>query len=427
MIILSFAQKQVAAFQVEVERETPRIKTSLERGDEELADFLKKVKQTFDREKEFRLLLPEEEAQLYYWSTLSTQVDRELVLKLAKKKDVLLEDHYFSFKEAVTIDNKVYFQLLKTNRSSLQPFLQQLALAGLQPQVIETPAFALARLKRFEKEPLLLICRLNQKEDLLLAVFAGRVLAKSVVKKSDRSLKIKEFKQEVKTNWQLDLKENLKPLSVLDSVKGLALRGPLEEKGNFLNLKMPPLEETDAKETTSVSPLPRPRMSFLTLAGLTLASTALVALIGGGIVVYQKALQKLETTTKTATNKQLPLASTNTEVTPTVIVTDSDGLRREEVRLKILNGAGVAGTAGQAKDFLADLGYKQIETGNADNFTYQQTEIFVSSDNEELFELLKNDLSSVYSVDEEMKQLEEDEIESLDGLIIVGKLTVEKE
>ena len=82
-------------------------------------------------------------------------------------------------------------------------------------------------------------------------------------------------------------------------------------------------------------------------------------------------------------------------ITPTVIPptpTPTPNFKKEEVKIKILNGSGVRGKATEIKDILRKKGYAEILTDNADNFDFEITEIQVKADKKQLGEMMKNDL-----------------------------------
>ncbi len=147
-------------------------------------------------------------------------------------------------------------------------------------------------------------------------------------------------------------------------------------------------------------------ISLVVLVGL--------ALVGGGIFVYKKALSKKETPSvafqPTPTLEALP-----TEEIPT----PTSNLVRAELKIKVLNGTGVVGAAGKAAQFLENLGYQDVKTSNADRFDYQKTMIQIKEEKREFLELLKKDLSTKFVLGEEIKTLPEEE--SFDVIIILGK------
>ena len=81
---------------------------------------------------------------------------------------------------------------------------------------------------------------------------------------------------------------------------------------------------------------------------------------------------------------------TPTETPPSP--TPTPNFKKEEVKIKILNGSGVKGKATEIKEILRKKGYVEILTDNADNFDYTVTEIQVKNDKKQLGEMMKNDL-----------------------------------
>ncbi|VVA43417.1 Cell envelope-related transcriptional attenuator [Candidatus Roizmanbacteria bacterium] len=82
-------------------------------------------------------------------------------------------------------------------------------------------------------------------------------------------------------------------------------------------------------------------------------------------------------------------------VTPTAVPpspTPTPNFKKEEIKIKILNGSGVKGKATEIKEILRKKGYVEILTDNADNFDFTITEIQVKNDKKQLGEMIKNDL-----------------------------------
>ena len=82
-------------------------------------------------------------------------------------------------------------------------------------------------------------------------------------------------------------------------------------------------------------------------------------------------------------------------VTPTTIPpspTPTPDFKKEDVKIKILNGSGLKGKATEIKEILKNKGYMDIVTGNADNFDFKITEIQVKKDKAQLGNMIKNDL-----------------------------------
>jgi hypothetical protein len=93
-----------------------------------------------------------------------------------------------------------------------------------------------------------------------------------------------------------------------------------------------------------------------------------------------------------------------TKTTPTPAITAAPSptptisLDKTKIGVQVLNGGGVAGAGSKMKTFLTDKGYNVKDVGNAKEYNFENTEILVKSDNENLLEVLKTDLSSQYTV-----------------------------
>jgi len=103
---------------------------------------------------------------------------------------------------------------------------------------------------------------------------------------------------------------------------------------------------------------------------------------------------------------------------PTKTSTPAVEVKRSELKVKVLNGSGVKGAAGIAKDLLESLGYKNVATGNADRNDYEGTSVAVKAGKKAVWEVVKTDLGSKYTVDGEMGVLGEGE--GFDAVIILG-------
>lgn len=99
-------------------------------------------------------------------------------------------------------------------------------------------------------------------------------------------------------------------------------------------------------------------------------------------------------TTPTPTGKTTPTVTGKTTPTPT----GTSSLDRENLKIIVQNGGGVAGAATKGSDFLKELGYTIVSSGNADDFDYEETEIKVKSTKKAYLDQLKKDLSEDYTV-----------------------------
>ena len=92
--------------------------------------------------------------------------------------------------------------------------------------------------------------------------------------------------------------------------------------------------------------------------------------------------------------------------------TPTPNFKKEEVKIKILNGSGVKGKATEIKEILRKKGYVEILTDNADNFDYKITEIQVKKDKPQLGEMMKNDLKD-YVISPKITVLDDKEASDL--------------
>lgn len=114
--------------------------------------------------------------------------------------------------------------------------------------------------------------------------------------------------------------------------------------------------------------------------------------------------------------KKVTISPTSTLQTPTPTPTPS--FKKEDLKIKILNGSGTAGKATDVKDILKKIGYQDIVTGNADNFDFTTSELQVKKSKSEATMMLQKDLADYVST---FKTSELAATESADILLIIGK------
>lgn len=129
-------------------------------------------------------------------------------------------------------------------------------------------------------------------------------------------------------------------------------------------------------------------LSFATLLALSKLNT-------GSLI--PKTLPTFFTTQPIATSTPIPPTPT-----PTIVI------NKKDIKIKVLNGTGETGKAGQIKELLKTFGYEEILTGNADNTDYERTEIHVKKDRKHIVDTLKKDLEDNV-VDPKVLTLDEEE------------------
>lgn len=98
--------------------------------------------------------------------------------------------------------------------------------------------------------------------------------------------------------------------------------------------------------------------------------------------------------------------------TPTIEV------KREEVKVQVLNGTGIPGQAGSTKTLLTDKGYKNVITGNASKYDYTQSEVQIKKGKEYLQNTVLADIKTLID-SPKVTELSETDVE--DVVIIIGK------
>jgi len=119
--------------------------------------------------------------------------------------------------------------------------------------------------------------------------------------------------------------------------------------------------------------------------------------------------------TITIENKESPTTTPAATSTPS----PTPSIERSDLTVQVLNGSGVSGAAGVAKDYLEGLGYEDVETGNASLYDYEETEVSIKEDVEEYLDMIIEDLSDEYEVATDSGVLDEDG--DFDVEIIIGK------
>ncbi len=212
-----------------------------------------------------------------------------------------------------------------------------------------------------------------------------------------------------------------KPEEVIAEIKEEAQK--IEEAADKLEDVMPGPEETPPPERAVVSelyqqkpPLISPEYvvdsgsSMKPLFVWSLVVIGIALLTGGILLVVVKGFQGL------------PIAAKPTPtptVAPTPIPTSVPVVNRSDMKIQVLNGGGVAGSGSKMKAFLEEKGYTVSEVKNADEFTFEETEVHVKADKVSYADLLKKDLGENYTVGTSTADLSLDS--TFDAQVIVGK------
>lgn len=126
----------------------------------------------------------------------------------------------------------------------------------------------------------------------------------------------------------------------------------------------------------------------------------LVGALVGGLITYFSGISKINV-------EPSPTAEATIELNATVVPTATpvSSVKRDTIKLQILNGSGVSGLAGKAKTYLEGLGYKDVQTGNASKSNLTETTVSVKDSKKEMTETVVADLSKNYIVAKETEVL----------------------
>lgn len=134
---------------------------------------------------------------------------------------------------------------------------------------------------------------------------------------------------------------------------------------------------------------------------IIIPTALLIGALVGGLITYFSGLSKINVASPSST----PQPTLIPEATPVPSSTPSTNVKKDELKVQILNGSGVSGAAGKAKMLLEAAGYKNVDTGNASVSNLAQTEIQIKSTKAEFLDLLIKDLEKSYSAVEAEKPL----------------------
>ncbi len=123
-------------------------------------------------------------------------------------------------------------------------------------------------------------------------------------------------------------------------------------------------------------------------------------------------LPQINTKSLTSLGKPSPSAK------PTTVPSPSPAFKKEEVKIKILNGSGTAGKATEVRDLLKDAGYQEVLTGNADNFDYTQTVIQTKKSNKDVANMIAKDIAD--SADNPKIESTLSDKDASDVILIIG-------
>lgn len=133
--------------------------------------------------------------------------------------------------------------------------------------------------------------------------------------------------------------------------------------------------------------------------------------VGAGLLIFNRSGGGLPQVVVQPTETPTPSPSPSPTPTPAPVA-------KEDASVQVLNGSGQAGVAGTMQEFLEEAGYTVSDTGNADNYDYEETEVSVKKSFEGLLKQLEEDLSEEYTIGSATADLPDDY--EYDVRVIVG-------
>lgn len=127
---------------------------------------------------------------------------------------------------------------------------------------------------------------------------------------------------------------------------------------------------------------------------IIIPTALLVGALVGGLITYFSGVSKLnkEEVTPSPISSEVP----NVEATPEASPVGE--LKKDTLKIQILNGSGTSGAAGKAKTYLEGLGYSEVDTGNANSSDFSETEISIKDSSKDYLDMITSDLSKSYKV-----------------------------
>ncbi len=215
---------------------------------------------------------------------------------------------------------------------------------------------------------------------------------------------------EEKTDMQENIKETSQNESVIPSTSGDI---PLKSSQDEVNKWIENYDEKGGAEKKKGS-------GFFKTFLIILTVLSLAAVIAGGVYYYQKNIaggnkeeQKEEVGEKQEV--QQPTATPTEEPVKETVKVDYS-----KYTLQVLNGSGIPGEAGKAKDLLKSLKFKSVLTGNASSYDFEKTTISLKENvPNQVFTEIKDLLSDTYDL--ESKAATSEDSSKYDVVVTVGQ------
>ena len=237
-----------------------------------------------------------------------------------------------------------------------------------------------------------------------------------------RQSPIEKTHEEISQKAEMKLAPDIRAIEPLGTVVVPPVQEPPKEQEAQPEVEVPQEQKIEEKEVitelfqkdTSVGYPEISEHKRSPIKGLMLwAVIVVVVAIAIGTVLLFFAQRPV--TVSTVTANPSPILPQGPTVTPTQVAE----LKKSDLAIQVLNGGGVRGAASKMKSVLEGKGYTVEDTGNTNEYTHMQTEIYVKAGKEGYLALLEEDLRGEYKIGTKEATLSADV--SYDARIIVGK------
>lgn len=210
-------------------------------------------------------------------------------------------------------------------------------------------------------------------------------------------------------NYLKVLTPNEKPFPVLDYDACFGAFIFTSENKNFSLLK-----KNNKPKTTKIAQMSSPTKKSPIKSEYIIFIASFIASF-----IFFIIISKLNLNIKLPEFKTRPTPTPTASPTPTQpSPTPTPSYDKSTLKIKVLNGAGVAGKATEVKNILKKDGYQEILTGNADNFEYKKTLIQLKENVSDAYEPIKT-IFEDYTTTLEKESLEASA--TADLIIIIGE------
>lgn len=198
---------------------------------------------------------------------------------------------------------------------------------------------------------------------------------------------------------------------IIDEAKPAAPKPPLALVNNDTQESMESVTQQSSRSNAKL------------VAIIVTVVVVLVGMVIGGFFVYQNAMSEANQPPEIVVTEE-PIATPLPDSTPDSESTDSGQLQPETeidvatLLVEVLNGSGIPGAAGDLASDLETAGFEDIDTGNADQYDYEETVVSVKPGQDEVYTLVLEAIQDNYEV---IQGDDLDEDSDFDVQVIVGQ------